>query len=205
MITKITYRDQVRELLLDKLRSGDIKPGNSLSLASISRELDVSVTPIREALTQLEHSRIIESVPNRGFIIPELNNEEAKNLYQLVATLESLAIKESNFNEETIKKLKKQQLKFESCKNPIDRIYADMEFHSLLTSNYKNETAQQILFDLKVRIFFYEVKFMEDTDYHKNSENHHNQIIHHLENKQVTKATTLVKSNWLQILNYMTS
>ena len=198
MITKITYRNQVRELILDKMKTGELKAGESLSLASIARDLEVSVTPIREALTQLEQSKIIKSIPNRGFIIPEVNSIIAKELYQLVATLESLAIENSVYSKSTIKILKKQQEKIETSNNAIDRVNEDIIFHNILTSQYKNETAQQILLDLKTRIFFYEVEFMELYD---NSNLHHNQIINYIENEQLKEAIEIVKINWLQILH----
>ena len=98
LIEKINLRDQVKDLLLEKMRNGDIDPKKSISLAALGRELDVSVTPIREALTQLQTSNIVEAIPNRGFFIPELSNDEAKNLYQLVVSLESLAIQNSTFS-----------------------------------------------------------------------------------------------------------
>ncbi|CAM4356427.1 GntR family transcriptional regulator [Subsaximicrobium wynnwilliamsii] len=200
MITKITYRNQVRELILDKMKTGELKAGESLSLASIARDLEVSVTPIREALTQLEQSRIIKSAPNRGFIIPELNNVIAKDLYQLVATLESLAIENSVYSKSIIKKLKKQQEKIETSNNAIDRVNEDIIFHNILTSQYKNETAQQILLDLKTRIFFYELEFMS-LDNSLNQQ--HNQIINYLENGQIKDAVKILKLNWLQVLDFL--
>lgn len=200
MINKITYRDQVRTLILDKMKTGQLRSGDSLSLASISRDLDVSVTPIREALTQLEYSKIIKSVPNCGFIIPELSNSEAKNLYQLVATLEALAIENSTYSKSIIAKLKKQEKKIELAENAIDRINADITFHNILTSQYKNETAQQVLLDLKIRIFFYEVEFMERREFQENSKNHHQQIINHIENGQIKEAVEIININWLQTL-----
>jgi len=200
MIEKITYRDQVRRLILNKMRNGQLKAGDSLSLVSIAKSLEVSVTPVREALTQLEHSRIIKSVPNSGFIIPELSNSNAKDLYQLIANLEVLAIENSIYPSSLIKQLKKQQQRIEVSKNAIDRINRDIEFHNILTSQYKNETAQQILMDLKTRIFFYEVEFMKKDEFHYNSKHQHLQIISYIENKQIKKALEIIKTNWLQTL-----
>ena len=92
MIKKVLFRNQVREYLISKMQTGALQDGQLLSLAGIARELEVSVTPIREALTQLEQSNIVVGIPNRGFGIPKLDNKEAKNVYELIAALESLAI-----------------------------------------------------------------------------------------------------------------
>ncbi|SDS33724.1 DNA-binding transcriptional regulator, GntR family [Formosa sp. Hel1_31_208] len=202
MIIKTSFRDQVKSLLLKKMRNGELTPGQSVSLAALARELDVSVTPIREALSQLEHSNIIRAIPNRGFIVPELSNIEANNLYQLVAILEVLALENSDFSRTIISKLKQQQLKFENAKTSIERINADIDFHSILTSSFKNNIALQMLDDLKTRIFYYEMGFMQDPSYHKYSEHHHHHIITALENKNVRLASDILKQNWMQILNY---
>jgi DNA-binding GntR family transcriptional regulator len=47
-----------------------LKAGDCLLLGAIAIDLEVSITPISEAFTQLDHSRIIKSPPNCGFIIP---------------------------------------------------------------------------------------------------------------------------------------
>ena len=80
------------------MQDGNLEPGQSINLAALSRKLKVSVTPIREALTQLQQSQIVQAVPNRGFSIAKVNPEEAKNLYELVAHLELLALEESVFD-----------------------------------------------------------------------------------------------------------
>lgn len=204
MIQKTNYRDQVRELILKKMRSGQLKPGNSLSLAALARELDVSVTPIREALTQLQTTQIIKSIPNRGFVIPELNSTEAKDLYELVATIESYIVQNSHYTQQDIQKLASLQRTFMNSTHGIDRINADFDFHDCLTSNYSNAYMKKILLDTKTRIFFYEMDFMKQSEFHLNSEDHHQMIINHLENEDVRSAANIVVNNWMLILNYIT-
>jgi len=203
MIKKTNYRDQVREYLLKKMRDGSIKIGNSISLVGLSRDLDLSVTPIREALSQLQYSNIVEAVPNRGFMIPDLNSEEAINLYELVANIEALAIQNSIYTSKQLSKLKKQQRIFEKQKTSLGRINADIDFHTILTSEYNNPRAHQILSDLKARIFFYELGFMSDVLFHNSSESMHNEIIVAIENNNLKQAAKITNDNWLQILEYI--
>ncbi|MEL6124663.1 MAG: GntR family transcriptional regulator, partial [Bacteroidota bacterium] len=158
MLSKISYRDQIRTLILEKMKTGQYTAGESLSLVAIARELDVSVTPIREALTQLEYSGIVESIPNRGFVLPKLNKMTAYNLYELVSSLEALAIEHSMYTETVIANLKLQQSKIESTFSPVKRINEDFEFHNILVSQYQNPIAHRILLDTKTRIFFYEIE-----------------------------------------------
>jgi len=203
MITKTIFRDQVREHLLQEMRQGNLQEGQTINLAALARKLAVSVTPIREALTQLQQSRIITAIPNRGFIISELSLKEAQDLYDLVADLEVLAIENSSFDEESITKLKEQQLVFKNAEDTIARISAKLEFHRLLTQNYKNALAQRILEDLKIRIFFYEREFMADDLLYSKSDNQHDAIISAIADDNVPTASLVLKMNWMLILDYI--
>ena len=138
MLSKTILRDQVREYLLDLMTKGQLDAGKTINLAALARKLGVSVTPIREALTQLQQSNLIKAVPNRGFIIADLNYLEAKDLYELVAELEVLALENSIFDIESIASLKQQQIKFKGAQDTLSRIHAKLEFHRILTQHYKN-------------------------------------------------------------------
>ena len=203
MLVKINLRDQVRDYLLLEMITGNLKTGKTINLAALARHLNVSVTPIREALTQLQQAHIIKAIPNRGFIIAELDVEEAEDLYELVANLEVMAIENTEFSQEDIVNLKNQQEVFENATNAIDRIQADLEFHRLLTQGYKNKLALKILHDLKTRIFFYERAFTNDDSFYNKSDNQHDSIISAIADDNVPTASLLLKMNWMLILNYV--
>lgn len=202
MITKINLRDQVKNILLQRMKAGELDAGDSISIAQLAKELEVSTTPIREALTQLEQVKIIMAIPNRGFIVTPIDEEDIKPLYQLIVALEVLAIENSDFDEKRIKSLKHIQKHFIKTDTAIDRIKADMDFHRTLTENYLNPTAQQILSDLKTRIFFYEKNFMDEHGFYNDSEKHHEVIIESLENGKIENAVHSLKANWMQILDF---
>ena len=203
MPTKTVLRDQVREHLLQEMMRGKLQGGRTINLAALSRKLDVSVTPIREALTQLQQARIIEAIPNRGFIIAEPNREEAKDLYELVADLEVMAIENSVFFPTCVDGLRAQQSAFKSAEDTLGRITAKLEFHRLLTRHYENALAQQILADLKTRIFFYELALMSDESIYDKSDNQHDGIISAIEDDNVPTAALILKMNWMLILDYV--
>lgn len=203
MITKTSFRDQVREHLQVQMLSGNLQAGQTLSLAGLARELQVSVTPIREALTQLEQSKIITAIPNRGFVISEIDAKEAKNIYELIANLESLALENSEFSARDLKDLEKAQTKFGKARTAIEKVKADLDFHEILTRNYDNSFAQQIIRDLKTRIFFYEKSYMEDVGLTEVSDEQHLEIIELLKADKQKKAAEIIKKNWLIILQFI--
>ena len=200
---KINVRDSVREHLLEQMQTGNLEAGQGINLAALARKLKVSVTPIREALTQLQQSHIVQAVPNRGFRIAKVNPEEAKNLYELVAHLELLALEESVFDKMAIERLKRQRDTVAKAEDSLERVNAYMEFHRILTCNYNNSVVQQLLKDLKTRIFFYERKFMANDSFHYNSNAQHDAIISAIEEDNIPSASLFLKMNWMLIQNYI--
>ncbi len=79
--------DSIRTLILE----GQLPQGSVVSEANLVRRLDMSRTPVREALRRLQAESYIWPVPGGGYAIPELNEEDLSNLYTVRAALEGLA------------------------------------------------------------------------------------------------------------------
>ncbi|MCZ8355428.1 MAG: GntR family transcriptional regulator [Cyclobacteriaceae bacterium] len=198
-------RDRVRSFILAELMSGRIDIGDRLSLPYFAKKLKCSVTPIREALTQLEYAKIIEAIPNRGFIIPNTDQREARNLYELIAALECLAVENSIYDARKIKTLIACQIKFREASNTLDRILADFSFHEELTSLYDNEMVQEKIRDCKIRIFTYEKSYLSEVDYAIESVDQHQKIINAIQSGDNNLASSILKQNWLHTLNQIKS
>jgi DNA-binding GntR family transcriptional regulator len=196
-------RNRVRDFITAALLKGDINMGDRLSLPTLAAQLQCSVTPIREALTQLEYNKVIEAVPNRGFIIPGLDATEAVHLYELIATLEALALEKAVFTPADIKNLHKLVKAFDTARTASAKIEADMNLHEALTKNYSNPFAQQSIRDLKIRIFFYEKNYMADAGLTATSAQQHHQLIEAIENSDLKKASKILKQNWFVMLAYI--
>lgn len=88
-----TLTDQVYQTLREQILEGTYKPGQKLNLAQLARDLEVSNTPIREAMARLERLGLIENVPYCGPKIKHLNVSQLKDLYEVRIALEELAVK----------------------------------------------------------------------------------------------------------------
>jgi DNA-binding GntR family transcriptional regulator len=96
-----------------------------------------------------------------------------------------------------------QQQLIQTAEEPLDRINAYMNFHQQLTKNYKNTVAQQILNDLRTRVFLYEKAFMSDESFYYNSDNQHEAIISAIEDDNVPSAALVLKMNWFLVQDYI--
>ncbi len=203
MIIKITLRDQVKSFLQDQMMNGELSFGERISLPVLAKKLNVSVTPIREALTQLQHADIVEAIPNRGFFLPLPNIEKVSELYPIIANLEYLGVSESTYSEKDINRLEALFEKENTFDNPVDRIQSDIKFHELLLKNYKNDALKSFLYDLKLRVFLYEFYYMEDANLAQTSSNYHKNIIASLKKGNSLKAADLIKESWLTSIQFI--
>ncbi|WP_255470841.1 MULTISPECIES: GntR family transcriptional regulator [unclassified Pseudarthrobacter] len=84
-----------RDGLLDRIRrlvlGGDFPPGAVVPEAFLAQEFEVSRTPIREALKQLQHEGLVEIRPKVGTFVREPTRREIIELFQLKESLEGLA------------------------------------------------------------------------------------------------------------------
>ena len=77
--------------ILKAIRSGEFKPGDRLREEEIGSQLELSRTPIREALRRLESDGIVEHRPRQGAVIRRLDHAEVVELYEMRVVLERTA------------------------------------------------------------------------------------------------------------------
>ena len=91
MIERTVLREQVKDVLLQRIVRGELKPGERLVETRIASELGTSQAPVREALRDLELLRMVESEPFRGARVRAFGDDELVEVYPVRAALEELA------------------------------------------------------------------------------------------------------------------
>lgn len=87
----VTKTELALELLRDRIRSGELAPGQRLAIDDLTRLLGMSATPIREALRLLQADRLVDYRPHHGVVVTETPPEVTAEIYRLRAVLEPLA------------------------------------------------------------------------------------------------------------------
>lgn len=83
--------ERVASILRDRIVKGELAPLDRLVERRLSAELDVSRTPVREALKLLEADGLIEITLHRGALVSVFGPDEAVHLFDVISSLESLA------------------------------------------------------------------------------------------------------------------
>lgn len=82
-------RDRVYELILSMLMNPEIEPGSRLSIDSVARDLNVSPTPVREALVMLERTGLVTRETHKGYrIAPPISDGQLEALFDARLVLE---------------------------------------------------------------------------------------------------------------------
>lgn len=82
---------QVHSVLRSKLLDGSLPPGSRLDYKLLAKELGVSTTPVREAVTQLASEGFVELVPRLGAVVRSLNQTSAREFYEVREAVETFA------------------------------------------------------------------------------------------------------------------
>jgi DNA-binding GntR family transcriptional regulator len=78
--------------LWEDIVRGRIDFGAQLRPDAIAEQLDISVTPVREALHRMERDGLILKLPYRGWFVREFTEQEVRELYEMRAALESFSV-----------------------------------------------------------------------------------------------------------------
>ena len=87
-IPRTNLHEQVANRLRQMLVEGRIAPGAKLNERELCEVLEVSRTPLREAIKMLAAEGLVELLPNRGAIAVELTEQDVRQTFELMAGLE---------------------------------------------------------------------------------------------------------------------
>ena len=90
-IPRAALHQQVAHRLRQMLVENRIQPGAKLNERELSEVLQVSRTPLREAIKMLAAEGLVELLPNRGAIALDLSEADVLNTFEVMAGLEALS------------------------------------------------------------------------------------------------------------------
>jgi DNA-binding GntR family transcriptional regulator len=90
-LSRLTLSRQIRDSLVGRIVSGEIKPGERLVETRLAGTYGTSQTPVREALRELEAMRMVETRPRRGTFVRHFVQQTLRESYVVRAALEETA------------------------------------------------------------------------------------------------------------------
>ena len=87
-IPRQVLHQEVAARLRQRIVEGQIAPGAKLNERELSEQLQVSRTPLREAIKMLAAEGLVELLPNRGAVAASLSEQDVADTFEVIAGLE---------------------------------------------------------------------------------------------------------------------
>lgn len=152
-LTLFVY-DRIKEMMFNY----DIVPGQRLVFVDLAKQLNVSRTPVNNALCILAKEGYLDFVPNQGYSVHRLTREEALNLYEIREVLEVGTIGKAirQMTDDKLEIFKQRKLDYENAVE--DRVHRglfilDTEFHAAIIEMIDNPKLAESYRDVCQKIF----------------------------------------------------
>ena len=134
-------RGQVTEILRDAILSGQLPPGSMLIERELAERLGVSKTPVREALSLLDHEGLIQTVPRKGYFVSPITVQDVHNYFDLRLILEaaSAEMAAARATDEQIEHLASLVPDGNSAEDISQLLSRNVEFHDAIARLSGNE------------------------------------------------------------------
>lgn len=135
---RMVLREQTYQVLRTSIFAGELAPGDRLIETQLAHQLQVSRTPIREAIRQLQQDGLAVADPQGGMRIITLSSQDAIQLYDCRMALEKLSVAQAckQANDKGLQQLEvlfeqaeKADQRRDSNLNLFQRLDADHQFH----------------------------------------------------------------------------
>ncbi|WP_412777306.1 GntR family transcriptional regulator [Thalassospira lucentensis] len=161
--------ESVHEQIYERIMSLKIPPGARITIDGLARELNVSQTPVREALTRLERESLVRKEHLIGYSAsPQLTRKEFDNLYKFRLMLEPESARQAclKLTPETLARIESAAADMEKGEPPVDRnsrysrfARADAHFHDEILKVADNEIVRQAMSDQHVHLHIFRLMF----------------------------------------------
>ncbi len=165
----VSVVDAVYDAIYNRLMSLEIAPGARISIDQLSRDLDISQTPVREALGRLESEGLVRKAHLLGFsAAPQLTRKEFDDLFQVRLLLEpeGARLAALNLTPQTLAEIEAAAATMEQDGAPVDRnsrysrfARADAHFHDAILRIGGNEVLRQALSGQHVHLHIFRLMF----------------------------------------------
>lgn len=146
---KRPLKDKVYRTLRYDILTGKIAGGSHITETGIANHLNVSRTPVKEALQRLTQEKLITSLPRAGYIIETMSDEDIQDLFTARFEIEALAVKKAArlVTIDELKMLNDNIDKARACikTGELQKLTdLDLEFHAILYKASRSKTFYRI-------------------------------------------------------------
>ena len=176
------------------------KTGRRLIEEKLAEDMKTSRTPVREALQKLEKEGLIYRLPERGFAVKGVTEDEVDEVFGVRGILEGYAgfLAAERIEEDELTALEEIIAREEAClqdMNPEEFIRLDGEFHDVLYKAAKNTRLYNLLNDLRDSMHRYRVIILRYQRKPRLAVEDHKKMVASIRSKNPRQVAKLVRKH----------
>lgn len=150
--------EHVYTIILQAIADHRIRPGERMVLDELAAQLNVSRTPIRDALSRLTAEGLVQPRGRRGLYMTSLSAEELRNLFEMRRMCELFAVEKgaASASDEIVERMESAASEFtrlagsEDLSARVSYTLQDRELHRLLVSLAQNPALSELFERLSI-------------------------------------------------------
>lgn len=133
-------RSTAQQIAYDAIKSailrGELPAGTRLQQSTLASQLQLSTTPVREALSRLASEGLVQADAHRGAVVRGLDEDELAEIYELRQILEPIVAKKAagHITPAQLQKAEELWQRMEDISDPVQWAESNLDFHALVSS-----------------------------------------------------------------------
>jgi DNA-binding GntR family transcriptional regulator len=193
-----TAQANVTEFLKNAILSGELPAGTRLVQAELSEALNVSVTPIREALRELSTQGLVDLDAFRGAVVHTPTITELEEIFEVRAVLLPLSVQKGIYQitQQELDRAASLIEQMERETNQTRWIELNRQFHGLLYDANKNSKLKEVLQQLSdIASVYINLQFSDRPLQKDSADREHRMLLEAYRAKNIEQATEITLSH----------
>lgn len=195
-LRRTLLRDQVRIALIDRIVRGVLAPGDRLNEAGLAAELQISRTPLKEAILAMEREGFVQTSPGRGHVVTPLSRTEVEEAFPMLMAYESLILARYPPDDATLDQMAATNAELAKTNDPYRRLELDEAFHAAITEGCSNQRLLRAMEVLELVIRRYFSRYPAQALNPERSIADHDAIVTALRNRRTFDALSALERHW---------
>jgi DNA-binding GntR family transcriptional regulator len=199
-----TAHEYVLGVLRRAILNGELRSGSRLVQAELAAMLDVSTTPVREALRDLATEGLVQFDPHRGAIVSELSADDVHDIYEIRRVLEPLAMRQAvpNVSDALIARLRKLHEGMLADPHSVDWVDRNRVFHMAVYETAASPRLATIIRNLQdASVMYIGASLQQNPGLREEANHDHAEILDALERRDTEAAVKALEDHLLTSIN----
>lgn len=200
---RFTLVERVIEQIRDAIISGKLKPGERLVEKDIAEGMQIGRNAIREAFRYLENEGFVTIIPFKGAHVTLQSKKEIKQMFEVMSGLEGMCARlaTEKMTPDGFKKVESLHADLEKYykKNaPEKYLKTNWIFHGLIQKLAKNDVLDQVVNELRQKIFLYREKQLLQPNRFEASMDEHQLLLEAFRKKDPNEAELRMRQHLIR-------